>query len=1161
MYPKKNNEGILVMKAGQKYVGHPVNVATGTLYSTYKEISIPGKVDLVWERNYSTDLLKNPPTLLGPGWTTRYFATLIQDKTDFRFHTPEGEIEIFVDPQGTIDQGGIIRNLSTFQELVKRDNRYIITRWDVDTGKIERYIFNEGKKGETWPLASIEDVTGQGLDLLYDTAGRLTCIQQRLEKRTLLLDYNKNNQINSILFLLPNNQRQVLASYEYDTNGRLCTAYNALGNADRYEYDKNSRMTREIVKDGGVFYFKYDEKGRCIKTSGLDRYDEKSFRYLDAAHWTEVTNSYSETTRYNYLPTGQVVREIDPLGGEKQTSYDEYGRIVAETNPNGAITRHEYDEQGNRYKVIDPNGYAYFFTVNNNHLTLKLTDPSGNSWERRYDSANRLVFMQDPLGSRWTIDYDQHGNAICVTSPTGAYKRNIFSANGLLIETTDWKGNPALFTYDHFGRLIERTGSLSETLKVRYDSLGHPIEITMPDGSTNCFTFDSGGNLATATDGNGHTAWYRYGPCHQLLEKTDRLGGKVHYQWGTEPNHLEILINETGDIYSFTYDAVGRVVREKAFDGREQIFQYDLAGRCVATINGNGEKITFSRDIVGNLLELQLPDGSKSFFQYDSSGNLISAVNDASEVRFDRDSLGRVLRETQGNLFVESRYDFLGNLVYTATNFGHETTYKVDANGMLAKLAMVGGESIEFLRNARGQEITRRMPGNFRLDQQFDQVGRLIEQRVSRGVLYPSNTLGIPTDKSLVHRRYAYDRSGAMKSLDDKRWGQVDYILDPVQRLLHAVRTRGVSEHFAYDSRGNMTSKVTSGAITTLNSLVYGPGNCLLEKDGTKYYYDKQGRLTRKIEVRPGAQDREWFYSWNALDQLSSLCTPEGELWRYSYDALGRRIAKTGPGKTVQYVWDRDVIVHEIEDQDYVSAWIFDPNSTIPLAKVQNGRLYCVIPDHHGTPSELLDVHGRIVWSAVYSIWGEADVKQDDGVDCAIRFQGQWYDAESGLHYNCFRYYDPQVGRFISPDPANLLGGLNTYAYCTNPIVGIDPLGLAEEHEIGTFGSLTGKKNAGDGLEAHEFIRNENLQQQGIGTGRRVPDNPSIALTPAQHDDVHAAEAAFRAQMGLGPNEFADIKNELLIMKLSLDAAGIPPDKIDELNKKAEKFAKEKGCQ
>jgi RHS repeat-associated protein len=104
--------------------------------------------------------------------------------------------------------------------------------------------------------------------------------------------------------------------------------------------------------------------------------------------------------------------------------------------------------------------------------------------------------------------------------------------------------------------------------------------------------------------------------------------------------------------------------------------------------------------------------------------------------------------------------------------------------------------------------------------------------------------------------------------------------------------------------------------------------------------------------------------------------------------------------------------------------------------------------DHLGTPQELTDAHGGIAWSAQYRAWGEAkevisEAARRAGISNPIRFQGQYADHETGLHYNRHRYYDPATGRFISKDPIRLAGGLNVYTYAENPTGWIDPLGLS----------------------------------------------------------------------------------------------------------------------
>ena len=123
--------------------------------------------------------------------------------------------------------------------------------------------------------------------------------------------------------------------------------------------------------------------------------------------------------------------------------------------------------------------------------------------------------------------------------------------------------------------------------------------------------------------------------------------------------------------------------------------------------------------------------------------------------------------------------------------------------------------------------------------------------------------------------------------------------------------------------------------------------------------------------------------------------------------------------------------------------------------------------DHVGTPRELLDETGQLAWSNSPKAWGQQrlwtrQAANDDNVDCPIRFPGQYYDVESGLHYNRHRYYDPDVAQYLSPDPLGLGGGLRPQGYVANPNTHVDPLGLASypAGDAGKVWSIKGRLKA-----------------------------------------------------------------------------------------------------
>ena len=133
---------------------------------------------------------------------------------------------------------------------------------------------------------------------------------------------------------------------------------------------------------------------------------------------------------------------------------------------------------------------------------------------------------------------------------------------------------------------------------------------------------------------------------------------------------------------------------------------------------------------------------------------------------------------------------------------------------------------------------------------------------------------------------------------------------------------------------------------------------------------------------------------------------------------------------------------------DQAETWHYEANGFRPIAKEHNGKLFYIVTDHLGTPREMLDEAGMAVWRAKFSVWGELlDTEASNDPDygqqsCNLRFQGQQYDSETGLHYNRYRYYDPNSAQYLSPDPIGLAGGLTPQAYVHDPNGWVDPLGL-----------------------------------------------------------------------------------------------------------------------
>ena len=236
------------------------------------------------------------------------------------------------------------------------------------------------------------------------------------------------------------------------------------------------------------------------------------------------------------------------------------------------------------------------------------------------------------------------------------------------------------------------------------------------------------------------------------------------------------------------------------------------------------------------------------------------------------------------------------------------------------------------------------------------------------------------------------------------------------------------------------------------------------------YENDRNKRRIAKIITHPDGTTSTTRYGWDCRDRLRRIILPDGRELELSYDAFSRRIQKRivspappierslqqiyggerlapQPSTTTRFLWDGDVLCAEITNDTLTRTHVHEPGSFVPLLQSEAGTTYAVITDHVGTPKELVDAQGRIAWSAAHAAWGNiTNITRDEtaaAVASPFRLLGQYHDEETGLCYTRHRYFDPEAGRWCSPDPLGIVGGKNLAGFNASPTYAVDLLGLS----------------------------------------------------------------------------------------------------------------------
>jgi RHS repeat-associated protein len=832
-----------------------------------------------------------------------------------------------------------------------------------------------------------------------------------------------------------NSAGHVTEFLQYDDTGRLTRMRDANDVVTHYQYDDRGRLT-QMTGAGLSTVFGYDPAGNLLHiTSPGGSYF--GFSWDDAHRLIEVSDDAGNRIEYTLDGAGNRVSEItfdanDMLHRQISRTFNAINQLEEMTDGNGGSTRFSYNSAGARASIRDGNLNTTRYDYDALNRLAKITDPLMGESFSDFDSRNNLVRVTDALGNETTYRYDGLDNPVSMTSPDSGETFNEFDAAGNRIASTNALGFRVEYRYDELNRLLEISypdSSLDITFGYDVGPNGASrLTSTLDAAGTSSYSYDSNGRLLAETRAIGldrYTTTYTYSGAGKVIQIEYPSGRTVAYdQDATEKTVAirtasEVLISDIeyapfGPVSSFTYG-----------NGLVYSSHLDLGYNLTHLQSGTALDNTYAYDFVGNVLEI-----NDQVFSYDSLHRLVSSNGNIGTQLFNHDAIGNRTH-------------------YQDSQSDHSYTYELQSN----RLTQASGWT--FTHDAAGNRSSK-------LDQYgqgelyvYDDQNRLSEltRRDSKG-------------ESLT-ARYGYDGKGQRisKVVSD---GETHFIYSPSGQLLGEYSSSGEREYREYVYLDTVPVAILSRETQEIPR----PGAELVIDNGepgtsgTGSWRSKSGKGNYGSGYLFASKSSGTAYRWSA--------TPPGGKYRVYAWWMNKRNYSEEVTYTIRYgsgqtdkvskshntggsQWQLLGTYFSEDGQDYVEVrsgnnkfvadairWVAvnDPELTVTEA------IHFIHFDHLGTPRQVTDAGQTVVWNWVSTPFGNLLPDQDPDGDLRVfnlnlRFPGQYFDEESGLHYNHFRTYDPALGRYIESDPIGLSGGFSTYGYAAqNPLGFTDPFGL-----------------------------------------------------------------------------------------------------------------------
>ncbi len=835
-------------------------------------------------------------------------------------------------------------------------------------------------------------------------------------------------------------------SYEYDAYGNVIKETDALGNPTRDEWNNIdteaqyiSLLVRTTNARGFITSLEYDTDFNLIKISdATGNYSVMS--YDSFGDMGSIRNFRGFTTFFGYDTHGYIINITDATGNVTELSYDAVGRLLSTTDANGGRTRYEYDANDNLVKETDALGNETKYEYNAEGTLINTIDAKGHSTTTAPNVLGKIGGITDASGNTTSFKYDQKGNLIEYADAKGNKTRMNYDALDRLISVADALGNRESYVYDAVGNRIHAIDKTNNLTSHNYDALNRLTKTTDPLGHTTTYSYDAVSNLISVQNANGRTTKYECDALDRLSKISDPSGSETRFSYDANGNQLSHT-DAKGQVVRYEYDALDMLTKTISPLGYQTKYAYDAVGNLISRVDANGNISTYSYDPLNRLLSTSYPNGGKVRKEYDAVGNILKisnngiGLNDVTDFSYDElDRLVSVKRDYGAfSKTIKYSYDANGNRVKMKDPAAGITRYEFDALSRLVKLTNPSGEVTTYQYDKLDRTVGTQYQNGISTHYTYDAAGRMLElvNKNSSGAIISSYA-------------YTHDNMGNRLTKTEAKGEITRYEYDVLDQLTKVAYPPGEGfTQYTYDLVGNRLSEKNANGTTYYT---YDADDRLLTAGGTGYNYDNNGNLIRKIDATGTTR-----YEYDYENRLTKVTLPDASQVTYQYSPLGDRLSKTDKDGTTNYLYDFENIFYEPEDilmeldaaGTQKARYTHGPGVDKPVSMTRGGATLYYLFDGLGSVTSLTDVNEDIVASYKYDVFGKI-LEETGAVKNPYKFTGREQDEETGLYFYRARYYDAEIGRFLSKDSLmsemRIAGNLYNYVD-NNPVNVIDPSG------------------------------------------------------------------------------------------------------------------------